>query len=264
MKLILKVFEEYGATVNPDDPVVLRLAIIDTEGLEEYQRNRGIDEEIEELGDRLEKGEISEEDYNREKASLEEGKTSPEYPVLGSGEAPWSRQVEFTPDWLQPNLISRVPDRDVFTLTPDLTAYAVFGYNPEEAEPLPEGAHRVKATLGGEESNEVGIAVTKDEEKPSPEELARKAGYLLTVGALVKGTELIDTLLEQEPMNIEGLILKGDYHAAMGEREVALNAYQRALEAYNATGPREDDPPRVIIAKMNRVSVTPVDQEQKE
>jgi len=263
MKLILKVFEGYGATVNPDDPVVLRLTVIDTEGLEEYQRNRGIDEEIAELRDRLEKGEITEEEYDREKATLEETKTSPEYPVLGSEETPWNRQVEFTPEWFQPNLISRVPDRDVFTLTPDLTAYAVFGHNPEEKKPLPEGAHRVKAKLGEEESNEVGIAVTKEEEKPSLEELARKAGHLLAVGALAKGTELIDSLLEQKPMSIEGLILKGDYHAARGEREAALNAYQRALEAYNATGPREDDPPRVIIAKMNRVSAYPVDQEQR-
>ena len=262
MKLVLKVFEEFSATINQGDPLVIRLSLMNPEGLEEYQRNQGIDEDIEELRTHMEAGDITEEEYEEKVTQLEEKKTSVEYPIFGSDEAPWSEQITFTPDWFKPALLSREPDQDTLTLTPKTTAYAMFGLTPEETESLEKQVYRIKASLGTEESNEVGVMVTDEEPELDLEKIAEKARNMLLVGGAAKGLQLITGILEKNPQDIDGLILMGDYHAMRGEKEAAIATYERAIAAYNATNPREDDPPRVIISKLNRLTVRSVNDEK--
>jgi len=261
MKLVLKIFEGYGVETNLGDPLVFRVSLMNPEGFEDYQRNRTINEEIKELDTRLESEEITQEEYEQMKASLEEKKTPQDYMVVGSEKQPWSHQIEFTPEWLKPKLLSYEPLENSITLSPSLVAYALFGLTPEETRVLPTGGHKVKATLGELESNEVAAIITGEEKMPSMDEYADKARYLLMVGATAASAQLINGLLAGQPMNIEGLILKGDYHAALEQRDEAIAAYQLAIDAYNATGPREDDPPRVIIHKLNRLLVSRIDED---
>jgi tetratricopeptide (TPR) repeat protein len=253
MRLVLKVFEGYGAEVNLGDPLVFRVLLMNTENLEGYQRNRAIDEDIQELDAKLEANEITQEEYDQEKTTLEERKTQLDYMEFGSEKQHWSEQIRFTPDWLKPRLLSYEPEENTITVSPNLTAYALFGYTPEEIRKLPTGDHTIKAKLGEIESNEVAVSIPGEKKEPEEEEYASKARYLLMVGAASEGLQLINRLLESQPTHIDGLILKGDYYAETGDRDEAMAAYQLALEAYNATGPNEDDPPRVIIHKMNRL-----------
>ncbi|MCB2172764.1 hypothetical protein KQH65_08500 [archaeon] len=262
MKLVLKVFEDFTATLSKGDPLVIRISLMNTDGLEEYQRNQGIDEDVEELRKQLEAEEITEEEYKEQVTQLEEKKTNIDYPVLGSDETPWSEQINFSPDWFKPALLSREPDQDIFTLTPKTTAYAMFGLSPEETENLENQIYRIKASLGDEESNEVGFIVTDEEPELDMEKLAEKARNMLLVGGAAKGLQLIEGILEKNPQDIDGLILMGDYHAMMGEKEAAIAAYQNAIAAYNATNPREDDPPGVLISKLNRLTVRSVNDEK--
>ena len=261
MKLVLKIFEEFSAEISKGEPLVFRLTLMNTEKLEDYQKNKSIDEDIEQLKAEMEAGEITEEEYEKQVASLEEKKTILEHPLFGSEETPWDNQVRFTPEWLKPETLSREPDSNILSLTPDKTPYVMFGLKPEETAQLEAQVYRVKVTLGDVESNEVGVMVSDEEGELDAVSLADKARYLIMVGAVAEGLKHIDKLLEENPMDIEGLIMKGDYHVLVGEKDAAIAAYERAIEAYNATGPNEDDPPRVIISKLSRLMVTREDEE---
>ena len=261
--LILRVNEEFYATIYKDDPVILSLNISNTSTLEDEQYNRFLDDEISELTERLEKEEITEDEYNEEKERLETQKVTIDLPQIGEDGAPWYEAVSFhtkSEETWEPlawelEELHHSPLEDKVTMVSEEQAYLEYALSPEKTGTMPEGPFEVKAILGDAESNSVLIGFSREEDpEPTEDKNIMIARYLMTTGALVAAESLIGKMTKGAPDSTQSHIMKGEYYEAAGDYEKALESFKLALEAFNRENPDEYEPPVYIESMIAELS----------
>jgi len=218
LMLILKINEEFYASIYKGDPVILSLTISNSATMEDEQYNRYLDDEISELNERLEKEELTEEAYNTEKENLESQKTQIDFPEIGTEEAPWYEAVSFhtgseeTWEPLKWELeeLHHSPLEDNVVLISEQQAYLEYALSPEKAE---------------------------------------------SMSALVAAESLIGKMTEGAPDSTQSHIMMGEYYEAAGDYEKALESFKLALEAFERENPDEYEPPVYIEAMIAELTL---------
>jgi tetratricopeptide (TPR) repeat protein len=262
--LILRINEEFYASIYKGDPVILSLTISNSATMEDEQYNSYLDDEIAELNMRLEKEEITEEEYNTEKENLESQKIQIDFPEIGVEGAPWYEAVSFhtgseeTWEPLKWELeeLHHSPLEDSVVLVSEQLAYLEYALSPDKAESMPEGPFEVKAVLGDVESNSVLIGFSREEDpEPTDDKNIMIARYLMTTGALVAAESLIGKMTEGAPDSTQSHIMMGEYYEAAGDYEKALESFKLALEAFERENPDEYEPPIYIEAMIAELTL---------
>ena len=258
-QLNLKVNDLFVEIVNRGEPLVFTVQVTYPGNMEDEQENRIIDIELEELEERLNEGEITEEEYEEEKERLESQKKEIETPVLGTEAEPWTEAVRFETliddewrplDWKLELLTTNSPD-PILELRSDVIAVARYAVAPEDVENIPEGTHRVKAVTSDAESNPVAVGVSREEDgSPSPTKMESNVGYFMLKGAFDQALTVINGMLASDPRSVLGMMLMGDLQRVMGNISEALQTYEKAREEFVIQDPDFWEPPRVIDAKI--------------
>jgi hypothetical protein len=267
----LKVNEEFWDTIYRGDPVLLTISIAYPDALEAEQTNRVIEAEIEELEERHERGETDEDEFKSELERLEAQRVELPTEVIGSESEPWTDAIVFSRntdngranlEWGL-ELAKRMPEDPALTVPSTLSLYAKYAVPLSLIEEIQEGQFRINATFAGSESNEVIVIVSHEvEDAPSEEKLSRKARSLLDMGDLAGSRGIIDAILAAAPRAIEGLILMGMLNEAMGDIDEAVSVLERAREEFFAQHPDYIEPPRYIDAKLARLTMRKVDEQE--
>ena len=267
----LKVNEEFWDTIYRGDPVLLTVSISYPDALEAEQTNRVIEAEIEELEERHERGELGEDELKSELERLEAQRVERPTQVIGSESEPWTDAIAFSKatdsgrenlEWGL-ELAKRMPEDPALTVPSAVSLYAKYATPFSLIEDILEGHHRINATFAGSESNEVIVIVSHEEEAaPSEEKLSRKARSLLDMGDLEGSRGIIEAILAAAPQAIEGLILMGMLHEAMGDIDEAVSVLEKAREEFFIQHPDYIEPPRYIDAKLARLTMRRVDEQE--
>lgn len=154
----------------------------------------------------------------------------------------------------------------VVTLDEKRIAKATFVVAPEATVAAPKEAYRMRAHFenrasgqwqGKIASNPVVITIVKPPEAPTADE--QKKQYLLLgeyflarkdyEGAIQAARQALIIV----PQSIDGLVLLGKAQEAKGEFRPALDAYERALAAFDRRHPHADHPPLGLMLSIRRM-----------
>jgi hypothetical protein len=262
INIILETGDVSPEALYAGDPLVLHVSISNPFTLEDEYHNKSLDMDIQRLEEQLGRGEIEEDNFEKERERLTSEKIKVEYPTIGSTGDPWHRKIVLIDDetnlplkWgLKPSY--NYPDQPFVELRSENQANVTFILEPEIVQKLPEARYVIKAIFNDVESNTVEITVNKrEEEEPSESKLYRNTVFMLEMGAVERSLYYINEILRRDPHSINGHMLTGRYYEAKNDVKAALESYLQARKEFELKYPDSYEPPDFIDTRINALSI---------
>ncbi|NOT51055.1 MAG: hypothetical protein HOP10_07235 [Chitinophagaceae bacterium] len=259
----LRINENTEAIVFQNEAVLLDVAVFNKKAQADNRWNQAGEERMKELDELLRQGKIKQEDYDREKASIEKSKRVPQSTELGSATSSWTSAIS----WKVMNTANRNyvdipvkllkrPSTDGKAVL-DANGYyiACYGISPEDMRSVGPGTYAIECVINNIPSNAAVLKVensTMDAAKENSEPVLLRTGqYYWHAENGIKTVEYADRILAKNPSSLDGLSLKGDGQLLQRSYQSAMETYNKAVIEYYKQNGANSEPPEYLLSMID-------------
>ncbi len=259
MAINLKINLEKEATVFHDEPVLFHISVSNKSAQADERWNQAGEQRLEEITELLKLGKIKQEEYDKEKISIDRYRRNTESIVLGSESSSWTNSVS----WKVMNTANRNyvtlpaklmkrPETDGKALL-DAAGYymAVYGISPGALKPFAAGTYTVEFFINNIPSNAVLLVI---ENGMMSEAMAAGEPALLRFSQYYwheengeKVMEYANKALLKNPASLDALSLLGDGKVMQKSYLPALETYKKAVAEYYKQNGSGAEPPEYLL-----------------
>lgn len=253
------------AAVYQNEAVLIDIAVFNKKAQTDRRWNLAGEERMNELNELLRQGKIKQEEYDREKASIEKNRRELKGIELGSASTSWTASVSWKVvnaanknDIVLPVRLMKKPSTEGKAML-DADGYyiACFGISPEDIKLLSAGIYSIECLVNGTPSPTVTLKVqhgVTDLDKAGNEAaLLRTGQYYWHSENGDKTVEYAERLLAKSPAFLDALSLKADGQYLQKQYPAALNTYKMALAEYYKQNGAGAEPPEYLISMIEIV-----------
>lgn len=260
---ILKINEYDQATAFQDESILLDIAVFNRKAKADRLWNIIGEERMDELNELLKQGKIKQEEYDREKTSIEKSRRTLTATELGSPTSSWTTAINWkvintaNRNYIQlPVTLMKRPSTDG-TAVLDANGYyiACYGISPADLKSVPPGTYAIECIINNIPSNTVLLIVRggmmSEAMAGSEPVLLRLGQYYWHAGSGDKVVEYAGKILAKNPSSLDGLSLKGDGEVLQKSYLPALESYNKAVKEYYKQNGVTSEPPEYLIAMID-------------
>lgn len=263
VNISLRVNEEAEASVFQDETLLLQVAVSNKKAQSDLRWNMAGKERMAELNELLKQGKIKQEEYDREKASIEKSRRTPPVTELGSATVSWTSAI----NWKVMNTANRNYIELPVSLMQNPSAagkavldangyyIACFGIAPGELKKTGPGTYAIECIINNIPSNAVLLTIRDgmmSETMAASEPVLLQTGrYYWHAGNGAKTMEYADRVLAKNPASLDGLSLKGDGQLLQRSYLPALETYNKAIAEYYKQNGKGSEPPEYLISMID-------------
>jgi tetratricopeptide (TPR) repeat protein len=228
-----------------NEPIVFTITLVNKTLQQDISWNEDADAYLAQVAADYKAGLITKDDFEIETNLVTSGKRITNAESVGSADSPWFRQLKFVVvvkdtieqhNW-KPQILGD-PGTDTVALLDEKGYYSVdYGLSPQQVSKLRPGSYKVQVMLAGVLSNEVSVKI-KPENIPNgqlnkKDMLLRLGNYYLEAEDAKKALSYANILLQKNPSDISGLVLKGEAYILQQQYKTALTTFTKAYQIYN-------------------------------
>jgi tetratricopeptide (TPR) repeat protein len=227
--------------------------------------NAAAEAQLKALDEKLKQKKISQEEFDKEKTSIQSQLKKTGAVTIGSEKDPWAGMVRWniaragertTLNWPIQFLLNPGTD-DIAELRESGYYIASYGIDPAGMAQLPAGNYELTAMIGSVRSMPIMIRIDAGSltttQQNSSLHLLRLGDYYNQAGDVAKAIENADKVLARDAASVAGLVLKADALRYQRAWAAALEMYKKALEAYGKKMGMNAEPPDYILEMMELV-----------
>ena len=261
----LRINEGEEAVVFQDEPIFLDLAIYNKKAQADRRWNMAGEERLIELDELLKQGKITQEEYDKEKASIEKNRRTPS-----------SIEIELTQKdgkieaivWKAsgPHGANALPDHIFIPpswpliknkIILDADGYYIMSYAiaPGDLKSVTPSTYLIECSINGFPSNQVKLIVKSGAMNDA---IANSEAILLRTGRYYqhadngdKVVEFADKILAKNPASVDGLSLKGDGQVLQKSYLPALETFNKAVKEYYRQNGADSEPPEYLQSRID-------------
>ncbi|MBV4360596.1 tetratricopeptide repeat protein [Pinibacter aurantiacus] len=247
-----------------NEPIVFSISLVNKVIQQDISWNEDADAYLAQVAADYKAGLITKEEFEKETDLVTKGKRTVTSESIGSKELPWFLQLKFhvvvkdtieQKNW-KPSVLGD-PGTDSVAVLDENGYYSVnYHLSPEQVSKLRAGTYKVEVELAGVSSNEVIVKI-KPENIPhgklnKRDMQLRLGNYYLERKDAKKVLYYANLILQKNPSDINGLILKGESYILQEQYKLALSAFTKAQQQYNKNNKRSpvNEPPLYLIATI--------------
>ncbi len=261
----LSINEGKEAVVFQDEPIIFDLAIYNKKAQADRRWNIAGEERMKELDELLKQGKIKQEDYDKEKASIEKNRRTPSSIEIDLTERKnkidaivWKQNrtnagANAYPVHLPIKPVGG-PARDKVLL--DADGYYILSYviAPGDLKSVAPGTYLIECSINNFPSNQVSLilksGVMNEAMANSEAVLLRMGRYYQQVDSGDKVVEFADKILVKNPVSVDGLSLKGDGQVLQKYYLPALETFNKAVKEYYRQNGADSEPPEYLQSRI--------------
>lgn len=261
----LSINEEKEAVVFQDEPIIFDLAIYNKKAQSERRWNMAGEERMKELDELLKQGKIKQEEYDKEKASIEKNRRTPSSIEIDLTEKKgkidaivWKASGPYGANAL-PDHIFIPPTWPLIKnkIILDADGYYILSYviAPGELKSVKPGTYIIECSINNFPSNTVKLILKSG---VMSETMANSESVLLRMGRYYqhadnggKVVEFADKILAKNPASVDGLSLKGDGQVLQKSYLPALETYNKAVKEYYRQNGADSEPPEYLQSRID-------------
>ena len=259
----LRLNDGVEASVFQDEPVLLDVAVFSRKAQADRRWNRAGEERMKELDEWLKSGKIKQEEYDREKNSIEKSRRNIEVTRLGSPVTSWTSAISWkvmntaTRNYIELPLKRMKKPASVVEAVLDADGYftTCYGISPEAMNALPAGIYAIECFINTIPSNPVLLTVKSGHQSgaiaESEPELLRSARYYWHDEDGAKTMLYADKVLAKNPSSLDALSLRADGQVMQGHFLPALETYNMAVKEYYRQNGPGSEPPDYLISMID-------------
>lgn len=261
----LNVNEEKEVVVFQDEPVLFDIAIFNKKAQADKLWNITGEERMGELNELLKNGKIKQEEYDKEKISIEKSRRMPATTELGTATASWTTAINWktmntaSRNYIQlPVTLMKKPSTDgKAVLDGDGYYIACYGIAPGDLKSVPPGTYAIECIINNIPSNAVQLILKSgmmSEVMAGSESVLLRSGlYYWHSGNGERVLEYADKILAKNPSSLDGLSLKGDGQVLQKSYLPALETYNKAVKEYYKQNGAGSEPPEYLFSMIEFV-----------
>lgn len=263
---ILKINEADEATVFQDESILLDVSVFNKKAQADRLWNMTGEERMDELNELLKQGKIKQEEYDKEKISIEKNRrTATTTTELGSATASWTTAISWkvlntaNGNYIQlPVTLMKKPSTEGKAVL-DANGYyiACYGIAPGDLKSVPPGTYTIECIINNIPSKAVLLIVKNGMMSGT---LANSETMLLRSGTYYwhaeDGTKTIqyaNQILSKNPNSLDGMSLKGDGQVLLKSYLPALDTYNKAVKEYYKQNGAGSEPPEYLLSMIGVV-----------
>jgi tetratricopeptide (TPR) repeat protein len=252
-----KAYEAYH-----NEPIIFTTVLLNHTLQENLQWNQAADEGLAEISADYKAGKLSKEEFEKETDRILKGKKKIKADTIGNYQSPWFDQIAFrvflndsTVQTAWPIMLLGHPITDSIAILDEKGYYIVNHHlSPEQVIKLRPGIYQVKVLLAGMWSNPVTVNIRMENIPTtvlnSRQMQLRLGNYYLQQNDAEKAMEYATTLLRKDPVDIGGLMLRGETYIFKKNYMPALADFKKALQRHNTKSPDLEEPPDYLLATI--------------
>ncbi|MDH7460698.1 hypothetical protein QEG73_05390 [Chitinophagaceae bacterium 26-R-25] len=262
--ITLTVNDSSAFRVYHNEPIVFSISLLNKAIQQDISWNEDADAYLAQVAADYKGGLITKEEFDKETNLVTQGKRTVSSVSIGSTDSPWFTQLKFhvvvkdtieQHNW-KPSVLGD-PGTDTVAVLDEKGYYSVnYHLSPEQVSKLRAGTYKVEVELAGVTSNEVVVKI-KPENIPNGklhkrDLLLRLGNYYLERKDAKKTLYYANLILQKNPSDINGLILKGEGYILQEQYKLALSAFTKAQQQYDKNNKRSpvNEPPLYLIATI--------------
>jgi len=262
--ITLAVNDSSAFRVYHNEPIVFSISLVNKVIQQDISWNEDADAYLAQLAADYKAGLITKDEFDKETDLVTKGKRTITTGSIGSTDSPWFSQLKFhivvkdtieQHNW-KPSILGD-PATDSIAVLDEKGYYSVnYHLSPEQVSKLRAGTYKVEVELAGVTSNEVTVKI-KPENIPNGklnkrDMQLRLGNYYLERKDAKKVLYYATLILQRNPSDINGLILKGEGYILQEQYKLALSAFTKAQQQYNRNNKRSpvNEPPLYLIATI--------------
>ena len=261
----LKINDGAEAAVFQNEPVLLDVAVFNKKAQADRRWNRAGEERMKELDEMLKTGKIKQEEYDREKNSIEKSRRSTEISKLGSPTSSWTTAISWkvmntaNRNYIELPLKRMKKPASVVEAVLDADGYftTCYGISPDAMNTVPPGIYAIECFINNIPSNAVLFTVKSGHQSEAisetEPELIRLARFYWHDENGAKTMLYADKALAKNPASLDALSLKADGQILQGQFLPALETYNQAVKEYYRQNGSGSEPPEYLISMIDFV-----------
>lgn len=260
----LEVNDSSAFRVYHNEPVVFTITLTNKAARRDIEWNEDASAYLAQLSADYSAGLITKEEFQKETDTVSKGKRTITTTTVGTNASPWFTQLKFRVvikdtmeqhNW-KPSILGD-PDTDSIAVLDNKGYYSVdYHLSPEQVSKIKAGTYTVQVMLAGVTSNDVKLHI-KQENIPYGQlnkktMLLRLGDYYLERKDGKKALYYANILLQKNPSDISGLVLKGEAYILLEQYKPALTAFKKAQQLFYKADKRSpvNEPPVYLIATI--------------
>lgn len=262
----LRINEGEEAVVFQNEPIIFDIAIYNKKAQADRRWNMAGEERMKELDELLKQGKIKQEEYDKEKTSIEKNRRTPSSIEIDLTERKskieaivWKAKfanagANAYPVHLPIKPVGG-PARDKVML--DADGYYIQSYviAPGDLKSVAPGTYLIECSINNFSSNQVTLIVKSG---VMNEAMANSGAVLLRMGRYYqqvdngdKVVEFADRILAKNPASVDGLSLKGDGQVLQKSYLPALETFNKAIKEYYRQNGIDSEPPEYLQSRID-------------
>lgn len=263
VNIVLKINEAAEATVYQDESILLDVAVFNRKAQANRRWNRAGEERMEELIELLKQGKIKQDQFDREKISIEKNKRISEAVTLGSATSSWTSAISFkvmntgNRNYIELplKLMKKPATGGEAVLDADGYFMACYGISPDAMRSVSPGTYAIECFINNLPSNAVLFIL-----KPGVMDgaIAGSEPVLLRAGRYYwhdeegeKTMQFANKILAANPGSLDGLSLKADAQVMQRQYLPALETYNLAVKEYYRQNGAGAEPPEYLYSMVD-------------
>lgn len=256
--ITLAVNDAQQATVFQNEPVLFDVSVSNKRAEINERWNRTGERRLDEMKEKVKKGEMKEEEYESEKNWIEKSKRKVDVVTLGSESSSWTESLswKFTQSsgqmaTLPVKLMKRPSAKGNAVLDADGYYIASFGIDPETLRSVAPGTYTIHVSASGMSSDAVTLKINPG---MMSDAVAGAEAMLLRLGIFywhaedaARTIQYADKILAKNPVSLDGLSLKGDGLVLQRSYLPALESYNKAVKEYYKQTGAGSEPPGYLL-----------------
>lgn len=271
LAISLSVNDGVAAVVNNDQPLVFHVSLTNYGAQDALMHNESVKSRIEALRREAKEKDMTREEFSRRLRELTEA-IKPVRTIRFGGQSTWTGfirlEVGDATGWKAcgwpTHILSWSPHTQVAELDADRVAHVELGVDPEDFAKVEKGVYALRVSvelLKGSPgvSNEArveatGLETPVDARSGEPF-LTSIASYWIKRGLKDRARALLADATSRHPGYVKLLVLTGDLLRAEGDLRGALDAFQRALDAYGKKQHNATEQPEALIDRIQDIQL---------
>ncbi|MDI3320626.1 hypothetical protein [Pinibacter soli] len=262
--ITLAVNDSSAFRVYHNEPIVFSISLVNKAIQQDISWNEDADAYLAQVAADYKAGLITKEEFEKETDLVTKGKRTVTTQFVGSKQLPWFLQLKFhvvVKDTIEQNnwkpSVLGDPGTDSIAVLDEKGYYSInYHLSPEQVSKLRAGTYKVEVELEGVTSNEVTVKIKPEDIPPGKlnkrDMQLRLGNYYLERKDAKKTLYYANLILQENPSDISGLILKGEAYILQQQYKLALSAFTKAQQQYNKNNKRSpvNEPPLYLIATI--------------
>lgn len=248
-------------TIYKGEPLVMHVSISNAFASYGMEWNAELDSHLESIKSQLDAELITYEIYKQDSLESEQTRRSIEPVIIGTERRSWYEIIEIIVSVNQDSVVAWTftplgysEENTIITVNGESYYFARFGIAPEATMSLAPGQFSIVAKINEVESASSDLLILPGE---MPESLVSSDDHKMRLGIYYleenkAGAALnyAKSILETNPNSIDGLVLSGEAYLLMDVHDLALNAFEQAMEEWTKQYPDAIDPPEYLMSMI--------------